>query len=106
MYQATISDCYVCSNGVFYRLGDKMDLAPILHNRLNNDESRDQAIERWKSEQHWLADWNSRQPFDGYCKNCRVTFEIRSSTFYSTMRHNSDILRDVRNINAFNIKKI
>jgi len=100
-----ITDCYVTSDAVFYRLESKIDMATILSHRLNNNETEEQAKENWHTEQHWLADWQNTEPFEGYCKNCLVTFDMTSSRFYSKMKHGSKDMLNVRNITAYNIQK-
>lgn len=106
MYYAKIDDCYISDNAVFYRVSQKLPMDAIVYNRLNKSESIEDAVTHWKHEQHWLADWKNKTPFDGFYKNCEVSFEIASSTYYPTMRHKSTVLEDVRNINIINIKKL
>lgn len=106
MISATVSDYYIQGDAIFYKLSHKLDMAPILLHRLNKSESKDQAIERWKTEQHWLADWSSAEPFEGYKSGCEVEFEMSSSTFYRAIYHGNERLSDVRNINTTKIRLI
>ena len=103
MYEAKISDHYIAGGAVFYRLSEKMDMAPILLNRLNKEETREQAIERWSKEEHWLADWSGTTPVPSYRKGCTVCFDINSSTFYPIMHHGKTSLHNIRNINVCNL---
>lgn len=105
MYYAKVDDYYVNNDAIFYHLSEKLDMAPILQNRLNNCEKTEEAIARWSIEQHWLADWNHTTCFKGYQKNCTVTFDIKSSTYYHTMKHKNKRLENVRNINVSVIEK-
>lgn len=102
MYFATIDDYYIGDSAVYYHVAGKLDLAPILKHRLNQGESIEEAVARWDSEQHWLADWNSKTPIAGFYKNCKVVFEMKSSAFYSSMKHKK-LLNNIRNINVTTI---
>ena len=103
--KAKIIDCYVTPNAVFYRIEGKIDMATILSHSLNWAETEEQAKDRWHTEQHWLADWHRKTPFDGYEKNCTATFNITSSRFYETMMHGKRPLKSVRNIIVDKIEK-
>lgn len=105
MYYAKIDDYFVNNDAIFYHLSEKLDMAPILQNRLNNSEKIEEAIARWSIEQHWLADWNHKNCFKGYHKNCTVAFDIKSSTYYHTMKHKNKRLENVRSINVSVIEK-
>ena len=102
MYFATIDDYYIGNGAVYYHIVGKLDLAPILKHRLNQGETVAEAIVRWDNEQHWLADWNSKVPIANFQKNCKVAFDMKSSTFYAFMKHKA-VLRDIRNINVTTI---
>ena len=104
MYYAEVDDYFVRDDAVYYHVVGKLDMAPILLHRLNRSETLEEAVARWSTEQHWLADWSHNRPFDGFCKNCKVAFEIRSSTYYPTMQHERP-LKCVRNINVSGIKR-
>ena len=81
-------------------------MAPIVEHRLNKNETLEQVKERRHIETHWLADWGSTKPVEGYRKGCTVSFNITSSTFYDTMRHDGEPLYNIRNINISNLKFI
>lgn len=102
MYFATIDDYYIGDSAVYYHVAGKLDWAPILKHRLNQGESIEEAVARWDSEQHWPADWNNKTPIPGFHKNCKVAFEMKSSTFYSSMKHKK-LLKNIRNINVTTI---
>ncbi len=53
MYQAKVLDYYISANAIFYRVNGKLDRALILNKRRNQGESREEAKNRWGSEQHW-----------------------------------------------------
>lgn len=44
MYYAKIDDYFVNNDAIFYHLSEKLDMAPILQNRLNNSEKIEEAI--------------------------------------------------------------
>ena len=106
MYQAKVLDYYISANAIFYRVNGKLDRAVILNKRRNQGESREEAENRWGSEQHWLADWGNTQPFEEYQPGCSVSFEVRSSTFYPVIYHGKKVLKRVRNLNVQNIKRL
>ncbi len=105
MYYAKIDDYYATDNAIFYRVAGKLDMAPILKHRLNKSETVEEAISRWDQEQHWLACWDTTAVLEGFYPNCEVAFEISSSTYYKTMKHEKT-LRFVRNINLSSLKVI
>ncbi len=80
-------------------------MAPILKRRLNKSESVEEAIAHWDHEQHWLACWNSNVPLEGFYPNCEVAFDISSSTYYHTMKHEKTLYA-VRNINLSSLKLV
>ena len=104
MYYAKVDDYFIRGNAIFYHVVGKLDLAPILQHRLNQSETLEEAVAHWNSEQHWLADWNNQSPFQGFCLNCEVAFDIKSSTYYPTMKHDQN-LSCVRNINITSIER-
>lgn len=69
MYTAIIDEFYTNGSAVFYHVAGKLDLAPILMHRLNQGETVEEAIARWNTEQHWLADWSGSTPVPGFRKN-------------------------------------
>ena len=105
MYYTKINDYYISKNAIFYRVLGKLDLAPILKHRLNQLETTDLAVARWDTEQHWLADWKNTSVFEGFYPGCEVAFEINSSTYYKTIKHETT-LNSVRNINISSIKLV
>lgn len=44
MYYAKIDDYFVNNDAIFYHLSEKLDMALILQNRLNNSEKIEEAI--------------------------------------------------------------
>ena len=102
MYTAIIDEFYTNGSAVFYHVAGKLDLAPILMHRLNQGETVEEAIARWNTEQHWLADWSGSTPVPGFRKSCRVVFDMKSSTFYHTVKHDR-VIKQVRNINVTGI---
>ena len=44
MYYAKIDDYYVNGDAIFYHLSEKLDMAPILQNRLNNSERQKKLL--------------------------------------------------------------
>ncbi len=103
MYEAKAIDYYTKSGAVFYRLEKNLDMSAILLNRLN-DETEKEAIQRWTRETHWVAVWGSTEPVKGYHNGCTLSFNIKSSTFYPVIYHKNEELRDVRNINAKDVR--
>ena len=68
MYYAEVDDYFVRDDAVYYHVVGKLDMAPILLHRLNRSETLEEAVARWSTEQHWLADWSHNRPFDGFCR--------------------------------------
>jgi len=101
MFTAKISDYFVNDSGVFYLLSEKLDMAPIFNRPLNRRESLTEARDHWNVETHWLAVFGDAEPFEGYFS---VSFDFSSTTFHKTMKHGTQTLYNVRNINVISLK--